>query len=229
MFEFIKKNFFVEKTKLNIDLINETREYDCFHFLYGDFVIEDFAAIGMENYLNKDYEDYIFNDFDYFNIYDILTDETVGRFVKSNTDINFLNLASGGGKFTIFASIFYEFHSYVGVENFFELYKFSNYILDKLKESEYNDLIRNNNIVFGNDGLLDINISNFDIILIGYNNNNYDFNQMLKNKVSEEAKEGALLIKLIEPFEKNTEFTPLKTKLLKVDGGNLFVYYYLVE
>jgi hypothetical protein len=229
MLNFFKSNFFIEKTKLNRDLIEETREYDCFKFLYNDFVIEDFAEIGKDNYLNKDYEDHVFNDFDYLNIYDILNDEIINKFALPDKNINFLNLASGSGKFTIFSSIFYKFNSYVGVENIFELYKFSSYILDKLRGSEYNNLIKNDSIIFNNEGLLNAEIGDFDIILIDYNNNNYDFNQMLKNKIDKEAKRGTLLIKIIEPFEKNIEFTPLKTKLLRVDGGNLFVYYYLVK
>jgi uncharacterized protein with NRDE domain len=217
----------VEKSRLPQDLMTETKEYDCFNFLYGDLVLEDFAIMGKENCLNKDYEDHIFNDLSYFEVYDILNDSSIFDFEKQNKKISFLNLASNSGKLTIFSSIFHKFEKHVGVENFFELHELSNYIFGKLKNSDYNILSKTTNISFINEGLLDAKLDGFNLLVIDYNNSNFNFNRMLENKINAEVKKGSLIIKIIEPFEKNKKVNLLKTKILnRKDGENIFVYYY---
>lgn len=229
LFRFFKNNFLIEKEKyINQIIIEETKEYNCFNFLYDNFVLEDFANFGKKNYLNKDYEDYVFNDLSYINIYSILKDDIVDNFINDNIDnINLLNLASNSGKIILFANIFYEINKSIGIENIYELYKLSKYILKKLENSiDFNDLLKNYDISFNNEGLLDAKIDDFNMIVIDYNNNNLDFNRMLENKINSEAKNGTLIVKIMEPFEKNMCFELLKTKMLKNNKNNFFVYYY---
>ncbi len=234
--EFIKSNFLIEKEKLsNIDLMCITDEYECFNYLYGDFILDDFVTFGKKNYLNKDYEDFVFNDLDYFNVYSILNENTLYKFIndkiKNGEKVDFLNLASGAGKLVIFANIFYKLNSCMAVENIFELFELSKHIAYKIFENEnYTNLLQNTDISFQNESILNVNLEPFNVILIDYNNNNINFNEILENKIKNECKKGTMIVKIIDPFEESVCLKLLKAKIFKNDKkNNFFVYYYLVE
>lgn len=236
LIDFIKSNFLIEKEKLlNIDLMYETSEFDCFNYLYGNFVLDDFVVFGKKNYLNKDYEDFVYNDLDYFNVYSILNENILYSYInnkiKNGEKVEFLNLASGVGKLAIFANIFYDISSCVAVENIFELYELSKYIIDKLyDDDEYTELLKNTDIVFENKGLFDTDLSPFDVVVVDYNNSNIEFNGILENKIKNECKKGVMVVKVVDPFEESVCLRLLKSKMLINNKGNkFFVYYYLVE
>ncbi len=234
--DFIKSNFSIEKEKLsNIELMCITDEYECFNYLYDDFILDDFVTFGKKNYLNKDYENFVFNDLDYFNVYSILNENTLYKFIndkiKNGEKVDFLNLASGAGKLVIFANIFYKLNTCVAVENIFELFELSKHIAYKLFENEnYSKLLQNTNISFENESVLNVDLNFYDVILIDYNNNNIEFNRILENKIKNECKKGTMIVKIIDPFEESVCLNLIKAKMFEnIKKRNFFVYYYLVE
>ena len=172
---------------------------------------------------------------DYFDVYSILNENTLYKFIndkiKNGEKIDFLNLASGAGKLAIFANIFYKLNSCVAVENIFELFELSKHIAYKIFENEdYINLLQNTNISFQNDSILDVDLKDFNVILIDYNNNNIEFNRILENKIKSECKKGTMIVKIIDPFEESICLRLVKAKMFENNKKkNYFVYYYLVE
>ncbi|MBR2141264.1 MAG: hypothetical protein IJ853_02810 [Rickettsiales bacterium] len=217
---FNKKNLF----SYNRDsFVLNTPSYRCFNYLYEDINVNDFAILARENYLNKDYENNVYIDYDYNMIYDIINDSII----RNLTGVNCINLASGGGKIIFLMSMIYPFVKFVGVENMFELYELSRKILKKFRESEFSNTIKYKDISFFNKSLLSAKLEDKNLIILDYNNTNDIFNGMMENKIIREVKADATIIKLLTPFKKNVSLKLLKIKtLLDIKNNKVLVYYY---
>lgn len=234
IFSFLKSNLSVEKANnYNAELIKETTEFECFNYLYSGFVLDDFATFGKKNFFNKDFEDFVFSDLNYYNVYDILNDDLLCKFIDGvgGENINFLNLAGGVGKLALFINIFYKIGKTTTVENIYELHRLSKYFFAKLTGSEfYGQLLKNDDVNFVNDDLFSVDFGDYNLMVVNYNNNNVDFNEVLLNKIKKECQSGTLIVKIMDPFEENAVLELKKSKILQNDNGNgFFVYFYEVK
>ena len=223
MFKIFKNSLIKDLLSYNRDRTIAKKSYKYFKFLFNNIDVNDFAVIGRENYLNKDYENHTYIDLDYNINFDIVNDDII----KQIKDINCIHLGSGAGKIVFLMSFLYYFQECVGVENIFELYELSNRLKDNFLNGKYGEALKDSNISFINDSLLSADLSNKNLIILDYNNTNTTFNNMLENKIINEAKQGCKIIKILKPFKDNVGLKLLQVKPLKTaDNKVMFVYYY---
>lgn len=202
------------------------KSYRYFNYLFKNINVNDFAILGRENYLNKDYENHTYIDSDYNISFDIVNDDIV----KKINNINCIHLGSGAGKIVFLMSFLYYFQECVGVENMFELYDLSNTLKEKFLNGEYAEALKDSNIGFINDSLLSADLNNRNLIIVDYNNTNTTFNDMLENKIINETQQNCKIIKILKPFKSNIGLKLLQIKPLKtVNNKIIFVYYYNKE
>ncbi|MDR0572075.1 MAG: hypothetical protein LBG48_04460 [Rickettsiales bacterium] len=196
--------------------------------IYGDIILEDFVILAKDNILNINIENYTYNDLSFKNIFDILNDNIIRNIDCNNK--NFLNVASGAGKITIFTSLFYNFSNNFGIENIYEMYILSKTILDKIKTNpnkKYTALNNKKINFFLRDPLL-VELGEYKLIVLDYNNNNRLFNELFQEKVEKEAKPGSIIIKIFSNFQESKHLKLLKTKILKntVYKKSFMVFFY---
>jgi hypothetical protein len=196
--------------------------------IYKDIVLEDFVILAKDNILNMNIEDYIYNDLSFENIIGILNDDIIKN-IDGNGE-SFLNIAAGAGKITIFTSLLHNFSSNFGIENVYETYLLSKTILDKIKTSpdEKYAVFSNKKINFFLRDPLLVNLNEYKLIILDYNNKNRLFNELIQEKIEREAKPNSIIIKIFNNLQENRRLKLLKTKILRnpICKKNFMVFFY---
>ena len=183
--------------------------------LYKNICFNDFFVQGKDDYLNVDIEDAVYINITTDNIYNILSCNLLEN-LDQNSIISIL--ASNDGRMIYALLLMYNFKKLIAVENIYEFY----YLSRKLVKPN----IENKDVRILNESLLASKLYDKDLIIINYNNSNSDFNNMLENKVINEAKSGSIVIKIAVPFKQNVALKLLKIKTIINNGSKLLVFYY---
>ena len=208
MEDIIKEASILSKTIQADDVCSDIDE------IYKNINSEDFFVNAKDDYLNPDIEDAVYLELETKNIYEIVTDKLL-----ENVSGKAIVLAGGDGKITYMLSSLYNFETLIDMENIYELHYLAKKII-KQNISEEKD------VRFLSKSLLDSKLIDKDLIVMGYNNVNKDFNNMLENKIINEAKSNSLIVKIALPFRQNVDLKLLDVKRLINFGNSLLVFYY---
>ena len=207
MEDIIKEASILSKTIQAEDIYNKIDE------IYKNINSEDFFVNGKDDYLNPDIEDAVYLELETKNIYEIVKDD-----ILKNISGKAIVLAGGDGKITYVLSSLYDFETLIDMENIYELH----YLAKKIVKP----YIEKKDVRFLSKSLLDAKLTDKDLIIVGYNNKNKNFNDILENKIINEGKSGSIVVKIALPFRQNVDLKLLKVKKLSNFGNNLLVFYY---
>jgi hypothetical protein len=103
------------------------------------------------------------------------------------------------------------------VENTYEMHLLSKTILDDLKSDPDNKhlALDEKEISFFLRDPLYVELSEYKLIIVDYNNKNMMFNELLQQKIEREVKPDTIIVKIFNNFEENTKLKLLKVKFLR--------------
>ena len=203
----------------------EDREIICNKLkdLYKNICLEDVFIQAKEDYLNPDIEDAVYVNLSPENVYDILSDDVLlGKNIIP--DMKAIVLSLNEGYFAIVLYLMFNLRKIVCIENIYEFYSlFDEYFKIFYKTNKKTNI----NVELYHKQLLKSKLHDKDLIVLNYNNTNKYYWDMMENKIIDEAKTGATIIKMLVHFKQNISLKLIKIK--KITNNNnkkLLIFYY---
>ena len=190
--------------------------------LYKNVCLDDVFIQAKEDYLNPDIEDAVYLNLTPENVYDILNDKVL---LDKNIipDMKAIILSLNEGYFAMLLYLMFNLKKVVCIENMYEFYSlFNEYFKIFYKTNKKPNI----NVELYHKQLLKAKLQDKDLIILNYNNTNKYYWDMMENKIIDEAKNGATIVKTLTPFKQNISLKLIKIKKVTNNNKNLLVFYY---
>lgn len=190
--------------------------------LYKNVCLNDVFIQAKEDYLNPDIEDAVYINLSPENVYDILSDKAL---LDKNIvpDMKAIILSLNEGYFAILLYLIFNLKKIVCIENIYEFYSlFNEYFKIFYKTNKKTNI----SVELYHKQLLKAKLQDKDLIILNYNNTNKYYWDMMENKIIDETKSGATIVKILVPFKQNISLKLIKIKKITNNNKNLLVFYY---